>query len=154
MPFHLDPKWFVPLALALGAVAWVGSAWLVARISGWASLAARFPADSIVEGQKFRFASGALGRKYLPTRYNGALEVTVNSRGLGLSVWFPLRIGSPPLFIPWSAVETASERKRLFAASVEFVIRDEPARVWLRGQAATSAKAAFEAARGSSTRSP
>lgn len=144
MPFNLDPRWFAPLLLTLFAVAWLGAGWLVSRAGGWASLAARFPADGVVEGERFRFASGAFGRKALPTRYNGVLYVTVNRRGLGLSLWFPFRFGSSPMFIPWSAFESATERRRMFSPTVEFTVRDHWARVWLRGEAAMRAKAAFD----------
>ncbi len=44
--------------------------------------------------------------------YNGSLTAGANQFGLHLSVWPIFRIGHPPLFLPWSDVTVAFEKRR------------------------------------------
>ncbi|MEO5686598.1 MAG: hypothetical protein ABIR54_04485 [Burkholderiaceae bacterium] len=85
-------------------VFWLGIAAALSLKSGWATLAKAFPSPRCVEGRRFNFASGALGNDGPPVSYGGCLFVTVGDVGIRLAVLFPLRLLSPPLFIPWRDV--------------------------------------------------
>ena len=72
-------------------------------------MATAFRADSPVSGERFGFVSGVIGGSWFQVRYGFCLFVTVNETGFGLSVFFPLRLFSPPLFIPWREVESVEK---------------------------------------------
>lgn len=141
-PESLDPRWFAALFVAM----WLVITGLLARFSGWASLATPFRAESRPEGERFRFVSGSLGRQFLPVSYGNCLFVTVNPKGLYLSILFPFRFQGPPLFVPWSRVESAVEQRFLLVPYVVITIRDHWARISLRGASGRSAKEFYEAA--------
>jgi hypothetical protein len=141
-PESLDPRWFPALFVAM----WLVITGVLAHLSGWASLAALFRAESRVEGVRFWFVSGSLGRRFLPVSYGNCLFVTVSPKGLYLSIFFPFRFLSPPLFVPWSRVESAVERRSLFMPYVVISVRDHWARISLRGASGRRAKELYEAA--------
>jgi hypothetical protein len=49
-----------------------------------------------------------------------------SQEGLFLAVSFPLRIGHPPLFIPWSEVESIEPYRFLFFSIVRFRFKQAP----------------------------
>lgn len=106
----LDPAWVVPLLVAL---LWLGICALLARVGGWSTLAGPYRAKYPVVGERFRFISGSMGQARLPVNYKRCLFMVVNRHGLRISVLFPFRFRSPPLFIPWSR----SARSPFFAPS-------------------------------------
>ena len=110
-PELLQPQWFIPFFLCL----WLAISTALALAGGWFSLAREFRSDETIEGERFRFASGSLGRWPFPvTAYRGCLFLTVNDSGFRLSIFFVFRFLSPPLFIPWSAVKTVESGRFLF----------------------------------------
>ena len=129
----LGPAWVVVLAVA---VLWLGVSALLARVGGWSTLAGPHRARYPVVGERFRFVSASMGRATLPVNYKGCLFIVVNRRGLRLSVLFPFRFGSPPLFIPWSAVESVSERSFLRTFGVAIKLRDQWPIIRVPGRAA------------------
>jgi hypothetical protein len=135
-------QWFVPVFV----VGWIAVCGLLARLSGWTVLAQRFRAYGPMEGQRFRFASGSLGREVLPVSYGHCLFVAVSSQGLGIALFLPFRVLSPPLVIPWAEVESMTERRILFFEVVVLAVRDSWVRLSLRGAAGRAAKEAFRAA--------
>jgi hypothetical protein len=137
-------QWFLPVFV----VGWIAVCGLLARLSGWTILAQRFGADGPMEGERFRFASGSLGREIFPVSYGHCLFVTVGSQGLGISLFLPFRVLSPPLVIPWAEVESMTEGRILFFDVVVLAVRDSWVRLSLRGAAGRAAKAVFRAARG------
>jgi hypothetical protein len=146
VPTKLSPEfmqqWFLPL-FVLG---WLFVTGLLAYLSGWVALAGRFRANGSVDGERFQFSSGSLGRKFLPVSYGNCLFVTVNPQGLRLSIFLPFRFLSPPLYIPWADIDSITERRILFFDVVTFTIRDSWARLSLRGAPGRRAKEAFTAA--------
>ena len=94
------------------AVLWFAMSALLASWSGWAQLAKTHSAVNKIEGEHFRFVSGSIGRG-VPVSYSSCLFVTVNELGFRLSVLFPFRFRSPPLFLSWSDVESVSEKRFL-----------------------------------------
>lgn len=97
--------------LALIPLAWCFLSWLLSRLSGWSLLAQHFkdsgaePDGEDVEAARFR--TGRLGA----VTYHSCLHFRVGSDGLWISVALPLRLGHPPLFIPWDQVHHISKDK-------------------------------------------
>ncbi len=134
-----QPQLFLPLFVGL----WLAVAALLSRMGGWSGLAKVFGAPGPVEGERFRFASGSMGKDFAPVNYNNCLFVTVNGEGLRLSVLFLMRFRSPPLFIPWSSVESVNESKVFLSTVHEITIRGHWPKITLRGAAGQAAHAAY-----------
>jgi len=128
----LQPQWFIPFFLCL----WLVVSAVLALGGGWFSLSREFRSDESIEGRRFRFASGSLGAWPFPvTAYGNFLFVTVNDSGFRLSILFPFRFLSPPLFIPWSAVKAVETGRFLFVRySLVRLLRGWPT-VAIRGRA-------------------
>jgi hypothetical protein len=106
-----QPQWFLPFFLCF----WLAISAVLALAGGWFSLSREFSSDEAIEGERFRFASGSLGRWPFPvTAYRSCLFLTVNNSGFRLSILFVFRFLSPPLFIPWSAVKSVEPGRFLF----------------------------------------
>jgi hypothetical protein len=135
----VQPQWLVVLFAAL----WLGVCALLARISGWASLGAAFPARYPALGERFRLVSGSMGSERFPVSYKSCLIIRVSRRGLHLSVFFPFRFRSPPLFIPWGEIASVTEKpfRRTFGVAIR-LRRPWPV-ISVRGQAGHSIREAF-----------
>jgi hypothetical protein len=130
------------LALGVAATFWFGLRGLFARISGWESLASWFRVVELPAGERFRFASGAMGKGLMPVRYNSCLVVTVSDAGLGLS--FVAVFGkSPALFIPWEKVESAKSTRVMLTNATVIRVRGQWPTITLYGSPAVSAAAAY-----------
>jgi hypothetical protein len=143
IPAFLQPPWFF---LYFGLL-WFGVTGVLAHGSGWATLAERFRSDDSVQGERFRFASGSMGRRWVPVSYSNCLFVTVTPTGLRLSVFLPFRFLSPPLWIAWTDVESVSQKRILLMRVTTLVLREAWPRVSLRGAAGTAIYEASTAAR-------
>lgn len=133
-------EWFIPVFVVL----WLFVTGLLSFFSGWLSLAARFRAHGEPEGERFGFVAGAWGAGGLPLSYGRTLFVTVHPSGFHLSVMVLLRLFSPPLFIPWEAVESVTEKQTLFKRYALICIRGHGSRLALHGRAGRAVKQAFE----------
>jgi hypothetical protein len=127
-----ESRWFFLVFLTM----WIGVTGLLARLSGWAGLARRFPVGTAPSGQNFRFVSGSMGRRLFPVSYGNCLFLDVGPYGLKLSILFLFRFQSPPMFIPWSQVESVTDKRILFIPYVAIKIRDQWPIISIRGQAA------------------
>lgn len=96
-----DSAWFLP-AFVIFFMAICGA---LSLMGGWYRLGESFKSDAPIDGERFRFRSGAIGRGAFPVNYGGCLFATVGPKGFALSVLFPFRFLHPRLVIPWSAVE-------------------------------------------------
>ena len=78
---------------------------IISRISGWGRLAEDFKSSvtpsNIPSTDQFSWVSARL-RFWM--RYNSVLILKLTEEGIHLSVFFLVRIGHPPLFIPWRSV--------------------------------------------------
>lgn len=136
MPTYMQPQYFLP-AFAAG---WFAVTGLLAHLGGWASLARSYRADRTEEGKSFWFASGAMGKRFLPVNYGNCLFVTLGSSGIRLSILFPFRFQSPPLFVPWSDVESVTQRRFLFLFRyVVIVVKGQWPQISLYGRAGVAA---------------
>ncbi len=87
---------------------------LLAFVSGWRTLAARFPAPPGFHGGKlYTWQSGRLGM----VNYNNVLRVGVSPQGLHLACGFPFHFMHPPLLIPWAQI-TNLQQQKVFAWQV------------------------------------
>ena len=125
--------------------AWLGTCALLSFMGGWHRLAQKFRAASGIDGERIRFASMSFGTGLFPVRYRNTLFVTVDRTGVGLSVLFPFRVLHPPLFIPWSAVETIRPEQSLFVSGTAVYLRDFDKRLLFRGRAGKRILEAFTA---------
>ena len=137
---QLAPLWFLLLFVAM----WLLVTGVLSRIGGWASLATHFRATQPTSGENFRFVSGSVGKKGLPVSYRNCLSVHVGERGFGLALLFLFRFQSPPLFIPWSQVESVAEKKVFFARYVVICLRNQWPAISLRGPAGRRIQEVYE----------
>jgi len=143
IPRMIQPQGF----LVMFVFVWFATTGLLAFVGGWATLAAWFRASEPIEGHRFRFASGSMGRRFLPVQYRNCLFVTVADSGLHLSILFLLRFLSPLLFLPWTEVEAVTEKRTFFVPQFVITFRGQWPRVSLYGQAGEAAHKAFLASR-------
>jgi len=136
----MHPQWFFPAFAAM----WLGISGLLAHWSGWVNLAERFRSDGAIDGIRFRFASGSIGRRWLPVGYGKCLFVTVAPMGLRLSLFLPFRYSSPPLFVPWTAVASVVQKRTRPMSVTTLVLYDTWPQISLRG---APGKAIYEACR-------
>jgi hypothetical protein len=134
------PQWFLPLSVAL----WLAVSAVLARAGGWRSLGQQFAATAPPQGQSFRFTSGSSGSVHWPVRYRSCLHVVVSDAGLYVAVMFPFSFQSPALLLPWSAVDSVSERQLFTDRRVTFRWRNHWSAIVLSGPVGQLAKAAHE----------
>jgi hypothetical protein len=139
-----EPQWFL-LAFAL---MWIAVTGLLAHLSGWAGLASRFPVGTAPSGERFRFVSGSIGRRFLPVSYGNCLFLDVGSYGVKLSILFLFRFQSPPMFIPWSQVESVTDKRILFIPFVAIKVRGQWPIISIRGPAAKCLRDSYARANG------
>ena len=135
----VHPVWFV----LLFPVVWLLFTAVFSRVSGWSSLATRFRSGEPSGGETFRFASGFVGKKALPVNYNACLSVTVGNGGFGLSLFWPFRFQSPPLFIPWSHVQSVERQKVFFLMYAVVRVRNQWPVIAIGGEAGERLAEAF-----------
>ena len=131
VPAYMEPHLFFPLF----AVMWIGISGLLAYAGGWASLAVNFRATQPASGERFRFVSGSMGAKLFPVNYGGCLFVAVSNRGIHISILFLFRFQSPPLFIPWSHIESVTEGRFFFSRYTVIRVRSQWPTISVRGRA-------------------
>jgi hypothetical protein len=102
------------LFIAVFMVVWLTIP-LVISLFGWRELAGAYRARQPFTGPKWRWRTGYLG----PVRYKLALTIGADSSGLHVAMAAPLRIGHPPLSIPWTDV-TIVRVRGAFGSLLEF----------------------------------
>jgi hypothetical protein len=99
-------------------VLWISVCIFLSRLSGWHQLAQKYPRIDFVSGEKWRFRSAKL--RY-SVGYNGCINFIANREGLGISIFFPFRVGHPPLFIRWTDI-AISKDKQFFRNLIRFTV--------------------------------
>jgi hypothetical protein len=105
-----------PIAISVGA----GS--LAAVLGGWKKLAHYYEATEPFDGQRFYVRSGQFAGY---VNYNGCLNFGTNLTGLYISVFVLLRIGHPPLLVPWADI-TARDSRRWFFETTDITFAKTP----------------------------
>jgi hypothetical protein len=104
---------FVPVFLVI----WYFATVFIAVVSGWRELARVYPAERpIIGATEWR---NRRGRMRYGSGYNGCLNITANAMGMQLSLWSIFRPGHPPLFIPWTEIQTEPVHG-MFVESIRF----------------------------------
>ena len=140
-----QPQWLVPLFVVL----WLAASAFMARAGGWRSLGQQFATVSVPAGQGFRFVSGSTGSVHWPIRYRNCLHVVVGTEGLYVAVMFPFSFQCPALLLPWTAIESVTEKQLFTDRKVSFQVRGQWPMVTLSGPVGQLAKSAFEQSRAS-----
>lgn len=94
---------------------WLAITTILARLSGWPDLQARYPdMPETRRLERLHFQSGSMGdRPFGGVQYGGCLTFDVCSSGLRVKVW---RIFGPflkPIFVPWSEISATAVSKFL-----------------------------------------
>lgn len=119
--------WLLPAAVVLALLGIGAMGWL----TGWRSLARAYPARDRRPGRSFRVPWIHFGA----TRYRNLVVGHADEAHLHLAVW--LRIGHPPLSVPWREI-TASRERRALRTMVRLRFERAPeVDVWLSGRGAT-----------------
>lgn len=92
---------------AIFITVWCGVIWLVANLGGWARLAEKYRCDDSFVDSWTYLPWGTVGG----SRYKGLLLAAATAEGLYLKVGFLIRLWHPSLRIPWTAIESAIEKK-------------------------------------------
>ncbi len=115
--------WILAIALPSSIILWVTVCFIIAQLGGWASIAAKHPSsnggvdESQFRGQtlrRFGLASLSLGQSLFATNYNNCVTIVVSENGILIEALFIFRFFHPPLFIPWSSVESCKEITQFF----------------------------------------
>jgi hypothetical protein len=101
----------IGIAILVGVV-WCAICFFSALISGWLTLARQFKSGSQPYGDN-RTAGPFLYRIYMRiwTQYSWLIRLTAGADALYLSVFFPFRIGHPPLCIPWNEIQFSTTKR-------------------------------------------
>lgn len=112
----------VLFSLLLVMAFWCAVCFATSALGGWHSLARHYRQLRSFDGKRWHSSSGSMGL----ASYSLFLTVGADSEGLFLAVSFPLRLGHPPLFIPWSEVASIEPYRFLGFPMVRFRFRQAP----------------------------
>jgi hypothetical protein len=107
----LRSVYFITLIPAM----WCFLAWLMSRLSGWSRLAQHYRSPRNINGESARMRSGRIG----VVNYHSLLSLRVNDDGLRIAVALPLRLGHPPLFIPWNQFHQIAEDPIMYSHKIK-----------------------------------
>ena len=125
------PLLLIPLMFVAVAIMWLAIALLLSALSGWRSLARRYRGQlPQVEG-RIAMASGSM-RKFA---LNHVVTFTTGPHGIGMAMFGPFALVSPPLAIPWEEVEEC-RRYQALGMFDRFAFRAGGVRVTANGAAA------------------
>ena len=109
-----------PAYLALIPLIWCVLSFALSQLSGWSKLAVKYPPPPLPDGpptgsgERASFRSGRIGAIH----YYSCLGFRASEAGLLISMALPLRLGHPPLFIPWNEFHHVRDDPKLFSQSV------------------------------------
>ena len=80
---------------------WLAVTYLIAKISGWGTMAKYYGTDFKPTEYTKTMTNGSVGW----ARYNYVLNVLIHEDGLYLSTIYLFSFANPPVFIPWEHIE-------------------------------------------------
>jgi hypothetical protein len=98
-----------PWGLAISCIAvWCAICFFISLLTGWFDLGRRFKRQSDPYGET-KSAGPFFYTVYMRfwSRYSSSIRLIAASDALYISILFPLRIGHPPLRIPWDEIQFA-----------------------------------------------
>lgn len=123
-----------PIYFLFFVALWLFASAMMSQLSGWRELGKQFNLNKKIQGEVFRTVSGAVFMStWRYARYSGVLYFTANQEGLKMSVAFPLRFMTPPLFIPWNHVESASLTGRAPFKGTTISLKNHKAKILILG---------------------
>lgn len=126
-PNQLPPEAILPVFLGAFAL----SAYFIAAVSGWRHIAKKHPATGPTPGALKYFVWGQVGW----VNYQHCLRVGGDERGLYLVPFFIFRLFHPPLFIPWSEIQTRKQERHFFVRVDTIELGREFSRIRLQSSA-------------------
>jgi hypothetical protein len=134
----MDPIVLAPLLfLLLFPILWCLIGLLLATLSGWRGLAARFPDREVSSGTRLTAVSGSVGF----VNFRHVMALSVDARGVRFAMWLPVFFGFKPFHLAWSDIASMQEVKRLFRRELELKPR-EGATIRIAGDAIAAIQAA------------
>lgn len=89
---------------------WCLIAFVLSRMSGWATLAAAYPAGEVLSpNTRWRWQSALMNAN---TKYNASLTVVADPQAVHVSVMALLNVGHRPFTVPWQDIH--AEMRQLF----------------------------------------
>ena len=119
MPASESDLWFFVFFPFYFVGLWCLVCYTISIVGGWKRLARKYPRREEPKGRKFSMASASLG---FFCNYNGCLTIHGCKEGVDLAVWGLFRIGHPPIFLPWSALERVTPGKFLWIKWVKIEV--------------------------------
>lgn len=116
----------------------VATPWGLSRIDGWHALSQRFLAPEDRSGDVFRLVSMAMGPKAFPLSYRNTAKVVVGATGFSLRMMLLVRMFHPPLWLPWSAIESVEYQQARLSRQAAIHIRGHHKALVIHGMAATA----------------
>lgn len=114
---------FVSAYILIFIVLWMGFCKPISVFGGWQALSRDYRANSPFDGRKLWLKSVGM-RRWI--NYNNCIILGVNKFGLYIAVLPILRIGHPPLLIPWTDISTEAVTRRLLPDLVKFKFTKQP----------------------------
>jgi hypothetical protein len=127
-----DPNSGWPFVLFVISL-WLSISALLAYVSGWRSLAARFASEAGMEGERFRFRSANIGYGFMGVNYGSCLFSIVGRDALALWVFFIFGFMQPRLIIPWAQVKECRWTRFWLVPALEIRIKGFGGRLLLYG---------------------
>lgn len=85
---------------------WCSVCFLISLMSGWFTLSDRFRKQSEPYGEALSAGPFGYGvRMRFRTNYGNVIRLTSTADALYVSVFFPFRVGHPPLCVPWKEIQ-------------------------------------------------
>ncbi|HEY9847930.1 MAG TPA: hypothetical protein V6D28_00610 [Leptolyngbyaceae cyanobacterium] len=112
--------------------------WLLFSRS-WLSLAKLYKTNQAPPRNIRRMKHGSVGL----LRYKGTLNVGITPEGLYLSLIPPLNIGTPPLLIPWQAIDRIENVNSLFGQNYRLRLKNNKITIVLNEKELDGAKLFF-----------
>lgn len=117
------PQLIIMLFPAVFMAFWFLLVFSMGRLGKWGQLAEKYETTTLFSGQRYMMQSAIIGRM----RYRNALTFGANEKGVYLAIFVLFRMGHPPLFIPWSDIQTTETTVTVFKMKViEFTFARVP----------------------------
>ncbi|NQT12401.1 MAG: hypothetical protein HQ582_06625 [Planctomycetes bacterium] len=103
---------------------------LVIRLSGWSALARRYRCDQQPEGKLYHSQTVRMTHvrsNWWPfSVYVSSVNICIAAKGVHFSLSTLLRLGHPPLLIPWSDLRRLGGRRFMFWRFIRFSVGNPP----------------------------
>jgi hypothetical protein len=125
----IGPQFISDILPLLFPLLYVVGLWATGRLTGWHSLAKRFPRLKDPGPRLGRLLWGSLqiGRF---GKYNHCVIWSAHEKALCISPWFYLRMGHAPIHLPWEGLHF-THRSRFWLLDGVDVITSEGDKIWL-----------------------